>query len=108
MGLRLIWALAALVAVLCVCAVGGASAHTSTASVGNVNWLSWGNTLDENRYSSLTNIDGPYSPKVGYDRAVGAQFQYRQDLHLGKDKGGKRQAPAGQYLATTGLPQLRR
>jgi alcohol dehydrogenase (cytochrome c) len=65
LGLRLVWALGGLVAVLMLCAVGGASAHPSKVSVGNVDWLSWGNTLDENRYSSLTNIDSSNVSQLG-------------------------------------------
>jgi PQQ-dependent dehydrogenase (methanol/ethanol family) len=35
----------------------GASAGRHTASAADVGWLSWGNTVDENRYTSLTQVD---------------------------------------------------
>src|SRR5579872_3069290 len=43
-----------LLAFLALSVLSGASA--SSSAPGNVNWLSFGNTLDENRFSSLTQI----------------------------------------------------
>src|SRR3954470_21881730 len=44
----------ALAGILFACA--GASARDNASNAAHVNWPSWGNTLDQNRYSPLTEI----------------------------------------------------
>jgi glucose dehydrogenase len=44
---------------------GGASARRAAPAARNVGWLSWGNTVDENRYSPLTQISPSNVDQLG-------------------------------------------
>jgi PQQ-dependent dehydrogenase (methanol/ethanol family) len=58
-------AVAAAIVVVFAVGVAGAAAHRSAASAGTTNWLSFGNTVDENRYSTLTQIDANNVSNLG-------------------------------------------
>jgi alcohol dehydrogenase (cytochrome c) len=59
------FAVIAAFAALALLATSGASGHRAAASAGNVNWSSFGNTVDENRYQPLTQIDASNVKTLG-------------------------------------------
>src|ERR1700722_10024783 len=97
------FAAVATLAALALLAPSGASEHRATTTAGDVNWSSFGNTVDENRYQALTQID------ASNGKPLGRAFTVDLNKFVPGIKKGQQTSPIvvnGQMYITSGDDQV--